>query len=76
MDIIRRQGLRLFFCAIAVPFCANIYAQDVDDDTFDDDTVEGFKAPKRTLQVDKNTVIQLVGIVIDDATNLLYFSLR
>ena len=70
IDIIRRQGLRLFFCAIAVPFCANIYAQDVEDDTFDDDTVEGFKAPKRTLQVDKNTTIQLAGIVIDDATNL------
>ena len=70
MDIIRRHGLRLFLCAIAVPFCANIYAQDVDDDTFDDDTVEGFKAPKRTLQVDRNTMIQLTGIVIDDATNL------
>lgn len=70
IDIIRRQGLRLSLCVIAASFCANIYAQDVVDDTSDDDEVEGFKAPKRTLQVDKNTTIQLAGIVIDDATKL------
>ena len=70
IDIIRRQGLRLSLCVIAASFYANIYAQDVVDDTSDDDEVEGFKAPKRTLQVDKNTTIQLAGIVIDDATKL------
>ena len=70
IDIIRRQGLRLSLYVIAASFCANIYAQDVVDDTSDDDEVEGFKAPKRTLQVDKNTTIQLAGIVIDDATKL------
>ncbi|MBO4483254.1 MAG: TonB-dependent receptor plug domain-containing protein, partial [Prevotella sp.] len=70
IDIIRRQGLSLSLCVIAASFCANIYAQDVVDDTSDEDEVEGFKAPKRTLQVDKNTTIQLAGIVIDDATKL------
>ena len=70
IDIIRRQWLRLSLCVIAASFCANIYAQDVVDDISDDDEVEGFKAPKRTLQVDKNTTIQLAGIVIDDATKL------
>ena len=70
IDIIRRQGLRLSLYVIAASFCANIYAQDVVDDTSDEDEVEGFKAPKRTLQVDKNTTIQLAGIVIDDATKL------
>lgn len=70
MDIIRRHGLRLFLCAIAASFCANIYAQDVDDDTSDEEEVGRFKAPKRTLQADRNTMIELTGIVIDDATNL------
>ena len=69
IDIIRRRGLRLSLCVIAASFCANIYAQDVVDDTSDEE-VEGIKAPKRTLQVDKNTTIQLTGVVIDDATNL------
>ena len=70
IDIIRRRGLRLSLCVIAASFCANIYAQDVVDDTSDDEGVEGIMAPKRTLQVDKNTTIQLTGVVIDDATNL------
>ena len=45
-----------------------LYAQETDDTS--DDGVEGLKAPKRTLQVDKNTTIQLRGVVIDDATEL------
>ena len=45
-----------------------LYAQETDDAS--DDGVEGLKAPKRTLQVDKNTTIQLRGVVIDDATEL------
>ena len=47
-----------------------MYAQDVDDDTSDDEEVVGIKAPKRTLQEDKNTTVQISGIVTDDATNL------
>lgn len=70
IDIIRRVGQRLFFSAIAVSFCTNIYAQEVDDDASGDDEVEVGKAPKRTQQVDKNTLVQLAGIVIDDATKL------
>lgn len=70
IDIIRRVGQRLFFSAIAVSFCTNIYAQEVDDDASGDDEVEVGKAPKRTQQVDKNTMVQLAGIVIDDATKL------
>ena len=69
-DIIRKQGLRFSISVIAASFCANVYAQDVVDDTSDDDEVEEIKAPKRTLQVEKNTTIQLSGIVIDDATKL------
>jgi len=69
-DIIRKQGLRLVLSAIATSFCANMYAQDVDDDTSDDDEVVGIKAPKRTLQEDRNTTVQISGIVTDDATNL------
>ena len=38
-DIIRKQGLRLVMSAIATSFCANIYAQDVDDDSSDDEKV-------------------------------------
>lgn len=69
-DIIRKQGLRFSISVIAASFCANVYAQDVVDDTSDDDEVEEIKAPKRILQVEKNTTIQLSGIVIDDATKL------
>ena len=54
-DIIRKLGLRLVMSAIATSFCANMYAQDMDDDTSDDEEVVGIKAPKRTLQKDKNT---------------------
>ena len=67
-DIIRGQGLRLSFCALALGLCSSIYAQEADDTS--DDGVEELKAPKRTLQVDKNTTIQLRGVVIDDATKL------
>ena len=69
-DIIRKQGLRLVMSAIATSFCANMYAQDVDDDTSDDEEVVGIKAPKRTLQEDRNTTVQISGVVTDDATNL------
>ena len=60
IDIIRRQGLRLFFCAIVVPFCANIYAQDVDDDTFDDDAVE-FRSAADIINEIKNSGFTMYG---------------
>ena len=67
-DIIRGQGLRLSFCALALGLCSNIYAQEEVDDA-SGDGVEGLKAPKRTLQVDRNTTVQLRGVVIDDVTD-------
>ena len=54
--------------AIATSFCANMYAQGVDDDSSDDDEVVGIRIPKRTVQADRNKMIQLSGTVIDDAT--------
>ena len=69
MDIIRKQGLRFSISVIAASFCANICAQDVVDDT-SDDGIEGLKAPKRSLKVDKNSTMQLRGVVMDDATEL------
>jgi TonB-linked SusC/RagA family outer membrane protein len=55
-------GLLLFLCT-------NLYAQDESDDVADDE-VEGLRIPKRTIIADRNTMIQVSGTVIDDATKL------
>ena len=55
-------GLLLFLCT-------NLYAQDESDDVADDE-VEGLRIPKRTILADRNTMIQVSGTVIDDATKL------
>ena len=55
----RGWGVGLFLALFSF---TTLYAQETDDTS--DDGVEGLKAPKRTLQVDKNTTIQLRGVVI------------
>ena len=62
-NFLQRQSLRLSLCAIALTASSVAFAQDEFDDEF-----TGFKAPKRTTAVDTNPIINVQGVVIDDAT--------
>ncbi len=64
IDIIQRQGLRLSLCALAMSFCTATYAQD--EEPFEEET--GFKAPKRRVVKEKNTLVTVSGVVVDDVT--------
>lgn len=66
LDILQRQSLRLSLCALAVTCCTASYAQDEND--VDSEGSAGFKAPKRRVVKDKNTLISVSGIVVDDVT--------
>lgn len=68
-DIMQRQGLKLSLCALALGFCTATYAQEDNDDASGDE-VEGFRIPKRSVVNDKNTTINIRGVVIDAATKL------
>ncbi|MDO5761963.1 MAG: TonB-dependent receptor plug domain-containing protein, partial [Bacteroidales bacterium] len=67
IDILQRQSLRLSLCALAMTCCTvSSYAQDDMDDP--DETTAGFKAPKRRVVADKNTLVTVSGTVVDDVT--------
>ncbi|MDE7089469.1 MAG: TonB-dependent receptor plug domain-containing protein, partial [Prevotella sp.] len=64
-NFLQRQSLRLSLCAIALTASSVAFAQDEADD---ENSFEGFKAPKRTKVVDTNPTITVQGIVVDEAT--------
>lgn len=67
IDILQRQSLRLSLCALAMTCCTvSSYAQDDMDDP--DEITAGFKAPKRRVVADKNTLVTVSGTVVDDVT--------
>lgn len=65
IDIIQRKGLRLSLCALAIGFCTASYAQDENEEA---DVESGFKAPTRRVQQEKNTLMSVSGVVVDEAT--------
>lgn len=66
LDILQRQSLRLSLCALAMMSCTISYAQDDVDDLEEETT--GFKAPKRRVVEDKNTLVTVSGTVVDNVT--------
>ena len=62
---LQRQSLRLSLCAMAFIVSSVAFAQEPFDE---EEASTTFKAPKRTKVVDKNTTINVQGIVVDDAT--------
>lgn len=66
-DILQRQSLRLSLCALAIScWTVSSYAQSEDGVADGEET--DFKAPKRRTVKDKNTLITVSGVVIDDVT--------
>ncbi len=60
------QSLRLSLCVMALFAASSVaFAQD---DFDDEDASTAFKAPKRTVVVDKNPTINVHGLVVDAAT--------
>ena len=65
IDILQRQSLRLSLCALAMTFCTASYAQDEQDEATEE---SGFKAPQRRAVQEKNTLVSVSGVVVDDVT--------
>lgn len=67
IDRLQRQSLRLSLCALAMCFCSVAWAQDGAGAT-EDSEFTGFKAPQRKVVEEKNRLISISGIVIDEVT--------
>ncbi len=67
IDRLQRQSLRLSLCALAMCFCSVAWAQDGAGATEDSEFI-GFKAPQRKVVEEKNRLISISGIVIDEVT--------
>ena len=67
IDRLQRQSLRLSLCALAMCFCSVAWAQDEFGAT-EDSEFTGFKAPQRKVVEEKNRLISISGIVIDEVT--------
>ena len=63
-NILQRQGLRLFLCAVVLTTSTVAMAQD----DLDDEDAPAIKAPKRKTIADNNPTITIQGNVVDDAT--------
>ena len=66
-DRLQRQGLRLSLCALAMCFCTVAWAQDEFGAT-EDSEFTGFKAPQRKVVEEKNKLVSVSGIVLDEVT--------
>ena len=66
-DRLQRQGLRLSRCALAMCFCTVAWAQDEFGAT-EDSEFTGFKAPQRKVVEEKNKLVSVSGIVLDEVT--------
>lgn len=67
IDRLQRQSLRLSLCALVMCFCSVAWAQDGAGAT-EDSEFTGFKAPQRKVVEEKNRLISISGIVIDEVT--------
>ena len=67
IDRLQCQSLRLSLCALAMCFCSVAWAQDGAGAT-EDSEFTGFKAPQRKVVEEKNRLISISGIVIDEVT--------
>lgn len=65
--LLQRQSLRLSLCALAMCFCAASFAQDEFGATGDSE-FSGFKAPQRKVVEEKNRLISVSGLVVDNVT--------
>lgn len=65
--LLQRQSLRLSLCALAMCFCAASFAQDEFGAT-EDSEFSGFKAPQRKVVEEKNRLISVSGLVVDNVT--------
>ena len=67
INLLQRQGLRLSLCALAMCFCTVAWAQDEFGAT-EDSEFSGFKAPQRKVVEEKNRLISVSGLVVDNVT--------
>lgn len=67
IDIIESKGLRLSLCALAIGFSTASYAQEEAEDQ-DPEAEATFKAPARKVLSEKNTLMSVSGVIIDEAT--------
>lgn len=66
-DIWQRQGLRLSLCALTMGCCTAAFAQDDLGETEEEEQL-AFKSVHRRDAVEKNTLISVSGVVVDDVT--------
>ena len=67
IDRLQRQSLRLSLCALAMCFCTTAWAQD-EFGAANDAEFSGFKAPQRKVVEEKNRLISVSGVVVDEVT--------
>lgn len=67
IDRLQRQSLRLSLCALAMCFCTIAWAQD-EFGAANDAEFSGFKAPQRKVVEEKNRLISVSGVVVDEVT--------
>ncbi|MDO4171503.1 MAG: SusC/RagA family TonB-linked outer membrane protein [Prevotellaceae bacterium] len=66
IDILQRQSLRLSLCALAMTASTVSYAQDDMDAPVEEEAT--FKAPKRRVVNETNTLVSVSGVVVDHVT--------
>ena len=67
INLLQRQSLRLSLCALAMCLCTVAWAQDEFGAT-EDSEFSGFKAPQRKVVEEKNRLISVSGMVVDNVT--------
>lgn len=65
LNILQRQGLRLSLCALTMCFGTAVYAQN---ESAGEET--GIKVPQRRVVDNKNTLVTVSGVVVDDVTKM------